>query len=70
MRYCFSSSQEYRLIEADLAHLRFLRSRSERGDVLTQEDYEFVLKMESCMKEQLHVIDTIMGKEKEIADNC
>jgi len=56
------------MIEADLAHLRFLHQRSIKGDILTQEDFDFMLELQEQMKASLETIQFIIEQEKEIQD--
>jgi hypothetical protein len=57
------------MIEADLAHLRFLRSRGEKGDVLTQEDFDFVMRIENELTGHQNMICAILAHEKEVDRN-
>jgi hypothetical protein len=57
------------MIEADLAHLRLLRGISRKGDILTQEDVDFVMKMEDQIQMYQNMICEIMSNRCEKEKN-
>jgi hypothetical protein len=57
------------MIEADLAHLRFLHGRSRRGDMLNQEDFEFCLNLENQIQSVQNQICLIMAAEGSMRAN-
>ncbi|MFZ3385302.1 MAG: hypothetical protein WA144_15385 [Candidatus Methanoperedens sp.] len=57
------------MLEAELAHLRFLRSRCEKGDILTQEDFDFVMRFENDLQSYQNMICGILEHEKKVREN-
>ncbi len=58
------------MIEKDIVHLRFLQQRVEKGDTLTQEDFNFVMNFENQIQLYQNIICTILTTEKCKNENC
>ena len=52
------------MIERDLAHLRFLFVRVAKGEYLTSEDLDFVLKMQVEIKAVYEGIEEILESQR------
>ncbi len=56
--------------EANIAHLRFLQARTVKGDVLTPDDFEFVMNMENELQMYQNMICKILAHENCLTENC
>ncbi len=57
------------MIERDIAHLKFLQGRTSKGDVLTQEDYDFVMNFENQIQMYQNMVCNILASERQKCEN-
>ncbi len=57
------------MIEKDIAHIRFLQGRTAKGDILTQEDHDFVMEFENHIQMYQNMVCNILASERQKCEN-
>ncbi len=58
------------MLERDIAHLRFLQGRTAKGEVLAQDDFEFVLRVENDIQSYQNMICQILMSDRCKNEHC